>query len=102
MAFVGVFPNNSSTSFQKLILIHMYIALINFKGDIIEKVEILNRKNINFNSFETIKDFFYKNQNELNDFKLTDLFEFIMYKAYLIKYIGQQLKKLYKKLLIRE
>jgi hypothetical protein len=102
MAFVGIFPNNSSTSFQKLILIHMYIALINFKGDIIEKVEILNRKNINFNSFETIKDFFYKNQNELNDFKLTDLFEFIIYELYFLRYIGIHFQKIYNELLKRE
>ena len=102
MAFVGIFPNNSSTYFQKLILIHMYIALLNFKGDTVEKVEILNRKNINFNSFETIKVFFYKNQNELNDFKLTDLFEFIIYELYFLRYIGIHFQKIYNELLKRE
>ena len=102
MAFVGIFPNNSSTYFQKLILIHMYIALLNFKGDTVEKVEILNKKPIPSDSFEKIKDFFYNNENELNDFKVTDLFEFIIYELYFLRYIGIHFQKIYNELLKRE
>ena len=102
MAFVGIFPNNSSTSFQKLILIHMYIALLNFKGDTIEKVDILNKKYIPSDKFEKIKSFFYNNENELNDFKVTDLFEFIIYELYFLRYIGIHFQKIYNELLKRE
>ena len=85
MALVGIFPNNSSSSFQKLILIHMFIALLNFKGDTIEKFVTLNKKSIPSDSFETIKSFFYKHENELNDFKESDLFEFIIYELYFFR-----------------
>ena len=44
MSFIGIFPINSSHYFHKLILIHMYIALLNFKGDTVEKIEIINKK----------------------------------------------------------
>ena len=30
---VGVFPKTSSTQFQRFLLVHIFLALINFKGD---------------------------------------------------------------------
>ncbi len=102
MALVGIFPNNSSSSFQKLILIHMFIALLNFKGDTIEKFVTLNKKSIPSDSFETIKSFFYKHENELNDFKESDLFEFMIYELYFLRYIGIHFQKIYNELLKRE
>ena len=45
----------------------------------IEKFVTLNKKSIPSDSFETIKSFFYKHENELNDFKESDLFEFMIY-----------------------
>ena len=65
----------------------MYIALLNFKGDTVEKIEIINKKKIQKKSFETLQSFFYKFENELEEFKMTDLFEFMIYELYFLIYI---------------
>ena len=41
IALVGIFYKNSSKGFQNLLLIHLYISLINFKGDSIIKLQIV-------------------------------------------------------------
>ena len=102
MSFIGIFPINSSHYFHKLILIHMYIALLNFKGDTVEKIEIINKKKIQKKSFETLQSFFYKFENELEEFKMTDLFEFMIYELYFLRYIGIHFQKIFNELLKRE
>ena len=102
MSFIGIFPINSSHYFHKLILIHMYIALLNFKGDTIEKVRIINKKKMQKKSFETLQTFFYKFENELEEFKMTDLFELMIYELYFLRYIGIHFQKIFNELLKRE
>ena len=102
MSFVGIFPINSSHYFQKLILIHMYIALLNFKGDTVEKVEVINKKKIQKKSFETLQNFFYKFENELEEFKMTDLYDLMIYELYFLRYIGIHFQKIFNELLKRE
>ena len=46
LVLVGIFPLLSSKSYQHLLLIHLFIALINYKGDSIQKIESINGKHI--------------------------------------------------------
>ena len=74
----------------------MYIALINFKGDTIEKVASLSEERQNDrDSFETIQTFLTKYKNEQREFKTTDLFEFMIYEIFFLRYIGIHFKKIF-------
>ena len=74
----------------------MYIALINFKGDTIEKVASLSEERQNDrDSFETIQTFLTKYKNEQREFKTTDLFEFMIYEMFFLRYIGIHFKKIF-------
>ena len=84
MAFVGIFAQNVNASFCKMMLCHMYIALINFKGDTIEKVGSLEKERSSpKDKFETIQTFLTANKNEQREFKTTDLFEFMIYEIFI-------------------
>ncbi len=96
MAFVGVFSQNVNSSFCKMMLCHMYIALINFKGDTIEKVGSLEKeRSSSKDKFETIQTFLTANKNEQREFKTTDLFEFMIYEMFFLRYIGIHFKKIF-------
>lgn len=96
MSFIGVFNSNCNPSFAKMMLSHMYIALINFKGDTLEKVTSLsNEKKPDKDAFETIQSFLTKNKNELEEFKTTDLFEFMIYEMFFLRFIGLHFKKIF-------
>ena len=96
MSFIGVFNSNCNPSFAKMMLSHMYIALINFKGDTLEKVTSLsNEKKPDKDGFETIQSFLTKNKNELEEFKTTDLFEFMIYEMFFLRFIGLHFKKIF-------
>ena len=96
MAFVGVFSQNVNSSFCKMMLCHMYIALINFKGDTIEKVGSLEKeRSSSKDKFETIQTFLTANKNEQSEFKTTDLFEFMIYEMFFLRYIGLHFKKIF-------
>lgn len=98
MAFVGVFQLSCDCSFAKLILVHMFIALLNFKGDTIEKVSCLNDEEdekTQRQKFLTIQGVLSNNRSDLDDFKTTDLFEFLIYEMFFLKYIGVHFKKIF-------
>ena len=100
LAFIGVFKSSCNTSFTRIILAHMFIALLNFKGDTIEKLISLANEPVDFNKdhFETLQSFLNKNKNELKEFKTTDLFELMIYEQFFLKYIGLHFNKIFNKL----
>lgn len=100
LAFIGVFKSSCNTSFTRIILAHMFIALLNFKGDTIEKLTSLANEPVDFNKdhFETLQSFLNKNKNELKEFKTTDLFELMIYEQFFLKYIGLHFNKIFNKL----
>lgn len=91
--FVGLFSKNCSKSYGKLLLTHLFVALINFKGDTIEKVSNLTTKN-NKKVFESIQSFLTKTKEDIKDFKTTDLFEFLIFEQYFLKYLCIHFKNL--------
>ena len=43
LALIGIFPLLSSKSYQHMLLIHLFIALINYKGDSISKIDSITQ-----------------------------------------------------------
>ena len=93
IATVGIFSTNSSRGFQNLILIHLFISLINFKGDSITKLNIINNYIINSkiqtNNY-TFKDFQEEKNEEIinNNIKgvtKIDFLEIALYEKYFLK-----------------
>lgn len=89
IALVGLFPINSSASFENLLLIHLFISFINFKGDAISKINLINTNDNN--NFYTFNDFIEDNKNKIknNEFKnITniDCLEISIYDKYFLKY----------------
>ena len=65
IALVGIFSLNSSRGFQNLLLIHLYITLINFKGDSITKLHMINNYINNYNKVDCFS--FHEFQEEKNE-----------------------------------
>lgn len=89
IALVGLFPINSSASFENLLLIHLFISFINFKGDAISKINLINTNDNN--NFYTFNDFIEDNKDKIknNEFKnITniDCLEISIYDKYFLKY----------------
>ena len=93
IATVGIFSTNSSRGFQNLILIHLFISLINFKGDSITKLNIINNYIINSkiqtNNY-TFQDFQEEKNEEIinNNIKgvtKIDFLEIALYEKYFLK-----------------
>ena len=93
IATVGIFSTNSSRGFQNLILIHLFISLINFKGDSITKLNIINNyinnskiqtNNYTFQDFQEEKNEEIINNNIKGVTKI-DFLEIALYEKYFLK-----------------
>jgi len=92
IALVGIFSLNSSRGFQNLLLIHLYISLINFKGDSITKLHMINNYINNSNkvdcfSFQEFRD--EQNEeiinNNIKGVSRMDFLELSIYDNYFLK-----------------
>ena len=93
IALVGIFSINSSRGFQNLLLIHLYISLINFKGDSITKLNIINNyiNNPNDITYYSIQEFQEEKNGEIinNNIKgisKVDFLEIFLYDKFFLKY----------------
>ena len=110
IALIGLFSNSSTNYFQILLLIYLYIALLNFKGDSIQKIDHLNKYfnyQNNLNDFVDLKLFSENNQerlknNELKNINNSDFLELFIYEKYFLKYLTQHFIKLYQYLFRKE
>ena len=88
---VSTFPKSSSIQFQRLLLIHIFIALTNFKGDIYNICKKLNEfETYNTKNFTHIKSFYAQKDltiKESNDILEILIFENIFLKALVIHFI---------------
>ena len=76
---VGTFPKSSSIQFQRLLLVHIFIALINFKGDIITYLKKINEyEEYDKNNFINLKTFYNKKSNTLQK-ELNDILEILIF-----------------------
>lgn len=95
LALVGVFSQDSTKSFHNLLLIHLYISLINFKGDSINKINNINKYIIDekkyINAFYNFQQFIEENKgkikkNQIKNISNVDFLELSIYDKYFLKY----------------
>ena len=112
LALIGLFSINSSKSFQNLLLIHLYMSLINFKGDSINKLNIIGKFNIKTenNSNEkcyTFQKFIEDNndkikKNEIKALTTIDFLELSIYDKYFLKYCVIHFEQVFRAITKRE
>ena len=110
LALVGVFPSTSLKDFQNLLLIHLYISLINFKGDSIHKINFINKyineKNDNkiyLSFFQFIEENKEKiKNNAMKNISMVDYLELLIYDRYFLKYCILHFEKVLELLTQRE
>ena len=100
--FVGVFYSNSAIEFQRLLLIHIFIALINYEEDSFNIMNILNDcEQYDINTFTTLKSFHNKNLNlsEENNNKISKL---LLFEHYFLKIIIVHFYKVFNEMFKKE
>ena len=102
MIFVGTFPVTSSTQFQRLLLIHIFLALINFKGDSIQAMKKLNNyETYKKDSYINLKSFYNNNMNLPNK-EINDLLELLIFEYYFLKIIIIHFSKVFNEIFRKE
>ena len=87
LIFVGIFSKTSSIQYQRLLLFHIFIALNNFKGDLISCIKSLNeKKENNQNTFITLKELYNNNKKEASK-ELNDILEILIFECFFLKSI---------------
>ena len=100
--FVSTFPTKSSLQFQRLLLIHIFIALINFKGDGISSMNKLNEyEQYDKKNFINLK-IFYSKKLKLQSKEINDVFELLIFENYFLKIIIIHFSKVFNKLFKKE
>ena len=98
--FVTTFPTKSSAQFQRLLLIHIFIALINFKGDAISSIEKFNEYEIyDKNNFINLKLFYIKKKAKE---KNNDILELLIFENYFLKIIIMHFSKVFNEMFKKE
>lgn len=83
---IGTFSPSSTTQYQRLLLIHIFIALINFKGDLLSTFKTFTeRQEYDKNAYINLK-FFYQNKKSNLSYKETnDILEVLIFENYFLK-----------------
>ena len=112
LSLIGLFSINSSKSFQNLLLIHLYMTLLNFKGDSISKLNIIGKFNIKTeNNLDdkcyTFQQFIQDNQekiknSEIKSLSTVDILELSIYDKYFVRYCIIHFEQVLKELTKRE
>ena len=83
---VGAFPFTSSIQFQRLLLMHIFIALINFKGDFILCVDKLNEyEDYDNNNYLNLKTFYDNKKSTITSKDTNDILEILIFEYYFLK-----------------
>ena len=82
---VGTYPKYSSTQFQSLLLSHIFIALINFKGDIFSTMKILNEyQEYDYINFINLKSFYNQKLDSISK-NANDILEILIFEKYFLE-----------------
>lgn len=83
---VGTFPFSSSIQFQRLLLIHIFIALTNFKGDFIQCGEKLNEyEDYDTNNYMNLKSFYNNKKSTITSKDTNDILEILIFEYYFLR-----------------
>ena len=100
--FVSTYPSRSSTQFQRLLLMHIFIALINFKGDSIKVIEQLNKyEKYNKNDYINLKSFYNKNITR-NIKEINSVLELLIFESFFLKMIILHFSKVFNEIFKKE
>ena len=101
---VGTFPKTSSTQFQRLLLIHIFIDLINFKGDFLQLIKKLNENNNKYdkNNFIHFKSLYKKTDNNITSKDSNDILETLIFENYFLKVLIINFSKIFNELFKKE
>ena len=100
--FIGTFPKSSSTQFQRLLLIHIFIALTNFKGDSIAVMKKLNDyAQYDKDSYINLKSLFNEKIN-LSSKEKNNLLELLIFEYYFLKIINIHFSKVFNDMFKKE
>ena len=99
---VSTFPKSSSIQFQRLLLIHIFIALTNFKGDINNICKKLNEfETYNINDFTHIKSF-YNSQKDFTIKENNDILEILIFENIFLKALIMHFTKVFYEIFKKE
>ena len=101
---VGTFPKTSSTQFQRLLLIHTFIALINFKGDFLQLIKKLDESIDEYekDNFIHLKSLYNKNDNNISPKDSNDILETLIFENYFLKVLIINFSKIFNELFKKE
>ena len=84
---VGTFPKSCSKQYQRFLLLHIFIGLNNFKGDIqAANKNFIQYENYNKNNFTHIKSYCKSNTN-LSSKEFNDILEILIFEHFFLKVI---------------
>ena len=102
LILAGTFPVASSTQFQRLLLIHLFLALINFKGDSITAMKKINNyETYDKNTYINLKSFYNKKLN-LSNKEINDILEILIFENYFLKIIIMHFTKVFNEIFKKE
>ena len=102
LILAGTFPMTSSTQFQRLLLIHLFLALINFKGDSISAMKKINNYEIyDKENFINLKGF-YKKKLNISNKEINDILELLIFEYYFLKIIIIHFTKVFHEIFKKE
>ena len=97
---VGTFPTTSSTQYQRLLLVHIFIAFINFKGDFLQISKKINDyEKYDKNHFVNLKSFYNKKLNLSNE---NDILEILIFEYYFLKSLILHFSKVFNEMFKKE
>ena len=85
---VGTFPITSSIQFQRLLLIHIFIALINFKGDVLQFSQKLDEfQDFEEDNFKDLKNLYIENigKDNLINKEINNILELLIFQNVFLK-----------------
>ena len=100
--FVGVFSQTSFIDFQRLLLFHVFIALINFKGDLTSFLNKLNTyEEYNKKNFNNLKEIYNKHlSKDINESNA--ILELLIFEYYFLKTIILHFSKVFNEIFKKE
>lgn len=82
----GTFSPSSITQYQRLLLIHIFIALINFKGDLFSIFKKFNEtQEYDKNTFVNLKFLYHNKKTNLSYKETNDILEVLIFENYFLK-----------------
>ena len=107
LSLVGIFPLLSSKSYQHMLLIHLFIALINYKGDSISKIDSINEQikydnNILENIKSLINNNYANNNSQCSFIDNNDLLEILIFQQYFLNLLFSHFTNVYNIIFKRE